>query len=72
MTMMFFFTVTGSTRGQALASFPPLAIGLALVMVRLVSIPVTSTSVDPARSTGLRCLSADGLFSNFGYSGYPP
>jgi len=52
MTMMFLFIIMGATHGKALAGFAPLAIGLALVMIHLVSIPVTNTSVNPARSTG--------------------
>ena len=42
----------GATHGKAPAGFAPLAIGFALVMIHLVSIPVTNTSVNPARSTG--------------------
>lgn len=52
MTMMFLFIIMGSTHGKAPAGFAPLAIGLALTMIHLVSIPVTNTSVNPARSTG--------------------
>lgn len=52
MTMMFLFVIMGATQGKAPAGFAPLAIGLALVMIHLVSIPVTNTSVNPARSTG--------------------
>ncbi|MBJ7403861.1 MAG: aquaporin Z [Bradyrhizobium sp.] len=52
MTMMFLFIIMGVTHGRAPAGFAPLAIGLALVMIHLVSIPVTNTSVNPARSTG--------------------
>jgi aquaporin Z len=52
MTMMFLFVIMGATHGKAPAGFAPLAIGLALVMIHLVSIPVTNTSVNPARSTG--------------------
>ena len=52
MTMMFLFVIMGSTHGKAPAGFAPLAIGLALVVIHLVSIPVTNTSVNPARSTG--------------------
>lgn len=52
MTMMFLFIIMGSTHGKAPAGFAPLAIGLTLVMIHLVSIPVTNTSVNPARSTG--------------------
>jgi aquaporin Z len=46
------FIIMGATHGKAPAGFAPLAIGLALVMIHLVSIPVTNTSVNPARSTG--------------------
>ena len=52
MTMVFLFVIMGATHGKAPAGFAPLAIGLALVMIHLVSIPVTNTSVNPARSTG--------------------
>jgi aquaporin Z len=52
MTMMFLFIIMGATHGKAPAGFAPLAIGLTLVMIHLVSIPVTKTSVNPARSTG--------------------
>jgi len=52
MTMMFLFIIMGATHGKAPAGFAPLAIGFALVMIHLVSIPVTNTSVNPARSTG--------------------
>ena len=52
MTMMFLFIIMGATHGRAPAGFAPLAIGLALTMIHLVSIPVTNTSVNPARSTG--------------------
>ena len=51
LTMVFLFIIMGSTHGKAPAGFAPLAIGLALVMIHLVSIPVTNTSVNPARST---------------------
>src|SRR5947199_132549 len=52
LTMMFLFVIMGATHGKAPAGFAPSAIGLALVMIHLVSIPVTNTSVNPARSTG--------------------
>jgi len=51
MTAMFLFVIMGATHGKAPAGFAPLAIGFALVMIHLVSIPVTNTSVNPARST---------------------
>ena len=49
---MFLFVIMGSTHGKAPAGFAPLAIGFALTLIHLVSIPVTNTSVNPARSTG--------------------
>jgi aquaporin Z len=52
MTMMFLFVIMGATHGKAPAGFAPLAIGLALTLIHLISIPVTNTSVNPARSTG--------------------
>ncbi len=53
MTMMFLFIIMGATHGKAPAGFAPLAIGLGLALIHLVSIPVTNTSVNPARSTGV-------------------
>lgn len=52
MTMMFLFIIMGATHGKAPAGFAPLAIGLGLCLIHLVSIPITNTSVNPARSTG--------------------
>jgi aquaporin Z len=52
MTAVFLFVIMGSTHGKAPVGFAPLAIGLALTLIHLVSIPVTNTSVNPARSTG--------------------
>jgi aquaporin Z len=52
LTMMFLFVIMGATHGKAPAGFAPMAIGLALTLVHLVGIPVTNTSVNPARSTG--------------------
>jgi aquaporin Z len=52
MTFFFLFIILGSTSRGAPAGFAPLAIGLALTLIHLVSIPVTNTSVNPARSTG--------------------
>lgn len=53
MTAMFLFVIMGATHGRAPVGFAPLAIGLALTLIHLVSIPVTNTSVNPARSTGV-------------------
>jgi aquaporin Z len=52
MTMMFLFIIMGSTHGRAPAGFAPIAIGLGLTLIHLISIPVTNTSVNPARSIG--------------------
>jgi aquaporin Z len=53
MTAMFLFIIMGATHGKAPAGFAPLAIGLGLTLIHLVSIPVTNTAVNPARSTGV-------------------
>lgn len=52
MTMMFLFIILGATDRRAPAGFAPIAIGLGLTLIHLISIPVTNTSVNPARSTG--------------------
>jgi aquaporin Z len=52
MTAAFLFIIMGATDGRAPAGFAPIAIGLALTLIHLISIPVTNTSVNPARSTG--------------------
>ena len=51
MTAFFLLVIMGSTHSRAPAGFAPLAIGLALTLIHLISIPVTNTSVNPARST---------------------
>ena len=52
LTMMFLFIIMGATHGKAPVGFAPIAIGLGLTLIHLISIPVTNTSVNPARSTG--------------------
>jgi len=52
MTAAFLFVILGATDRRAPAGFAPIPIGLALTLIHLVSIPVTNTSVNPARSTG--------------------
>lgn len=52
MTLFFLLVIMGSTHSKAPAGFAPLAIGLSLTLIHLISIPVTNTSVNPARSTG--------------------
>lgn len=51
LTGFFIFIILGVTHGRAPVGFAPIAIGLALVLIHLISIPVTNTSVNPARST---------------------
>jgi aquaporin Z len=53
MTMMFLLIILGATDKRAPAGFAPIAIGLGLTLIHLISIPVTNTSVNPARSTGV-------------------
>ena len=52
MTAMFVLIIMGATDPRAPAGFAPIAIGLTLTLIHLISIPVTNTSVNPARSTG--------------------
>ncbi|CAE7459395.1 aqpZ [Symbiodinium pilosum] len=53
LTMMFLIIILGATDDRAPAGFAPIAIGLGLTLIHLISIPVTNTSVNPARSTGV-------------------
>ena len=59
MTMMFLLVIMGATDERAPAGFAPLAIGLCLTLIHLISIPVTNTSVNPARSTGVAVFQGD-------------
>ncbi len=59
MTMMFLVVIMGSTSKQAPQGFAPIAIGLCLTLIHLISIPVTNTSVNPARSTGVALFVGD-------------
>lgn len=52
MTFFFLIVILGATHGRAPKGFAPIAIGFALTLIHLISIPVTNTSVNPARSTG--------------------
>jgi aquaporin Z len=52
LTFMFLMIILGATHGRVPKGFAPIAIGLALTLIHLISIPVTNTSVNPARSTG--------------------
>ena len=59
MTMMFLIIILGATDKRAPQGFAPLAIGLGLTLIHLISIPVTQTSVNPARSTGVAMFVGD-------------
>lgn len=59
MTMMFLLVIMGSTDSRAPQGFAPIAIGLCLTLIHLISIPVTNTSVNPARSTGVALFQGD-------------
>lgn len=59
MTMFFLFIIMGSTDERAPAGLAPIAIGLGLTLIHLISIPVTNTSVNPARSTGVALFAGD-------------
>jgi aquaporin Z len=59
MTMMFLFVILGATDKRAPQGFAPIAIGLCLTLIHLISIPVTNTSVNPARSTGVAVFVGD-------------
>ena len=59
MTMFFLIIILGATDQRAPAGLAPIAIGLALTLIHLISIPVTNTSVNPARSTGVALFVGD-------------
>jgi len=59
MTMMFLMVILGATDERAPQGFAPIAIGLCLTLIHLISIPVTNTSVNPARSTGVAVFVGD-------------
>ena len=59
MTMFFLIIIMGATDPRAPAGLAPIAIGLALTLIHLISIPVTNTSVNPARSTGVALFVGD-------------
>ena len=63
MTAMLLFVIMGSTHGKAPAGFAPIAIGLCLTLIHLISIPVSNTSVNPARSTGVALFAQTGALS---------
>ena len=59
MTMMFLIVILGATDKRAPQGFAPIPIGLCLTLIHLISIPVTNTSVNPARSTGVALFVGD-------------
>ena len=63
MTAMFLLVIMGATDKRAPQGFAPLAIGLCLTLIHLISIPVTNTSVNPARSTGVAVFAGDWAMS---------
>ena len=60
LTAVFLFVIMGATDSRAPAGFAPIAIGLCLTLIHLVSIPVSNTSVNPARSTGVALFASTG------------
>uniref|UniRef100_UPI00345AAB2A aquaporin Z n=1 Tax=Halomonas sp. TaxID=1486246 RepID=UPI00345AAB2A len=63
LTAMFLIVIMGATHKLAPAGFAPIAIGLALTLIHLISIPVTNTSVNPARSTAVAVFAGSGALS---------
>jgi aquaporin Z len=63
MTFMFLVIILGVTDKRAPQAFAPIAIGLGLTLIHLISIPVTNTSVNPARSTGVAIFQGDWVLS---------
>ena len=63
LTAVFLVVIMGATHGRAPAGFAPIAIGLALTLIHLISIPVTNTSVNPARSTAVALFAGAGAIS---------
>ena len=60
LTAFFLYVILGATDSRAPSGFAPLAIGLALTLIHLISIPISNTSVNPARSTGVAFFNGDG------------
>ena len=63
LTAIFLVVIMGATHRRAPAGFAPIAIGLALTLIHLISIPVTNTSVNPARSTGVALFAGGGALA---------
>lgn len=69
LTAFFLIIIHGATDKRAPAGFAPIAIGLGLTLIHLISIPVTNTSVNPARSTGVAIFQVAGHLNSCGFSG---
>ena len=67
LTFIFLLVIFGATSRKAPAGFAGIAIGLALAMIHMVGIPITGTSVNPARSLGPALIAVEQLFHNFGH-----
>lgn len=63
LTAVFLLVILGATHKNAAAGFAPIAIGLALTLIHLISIPITNTSVNPARSTAMAVFAGSGALS---------
>ena len=63
MTFMFLMIILGATDHRAPAGFAPIAIGLGLTLIHLITIPVSNTSVNPARSKGVALFQGDWAMS---------
>ena len=72
LTAMFLIVIMGATDKRAPAGFAPIAIGLALTLIHLISIPVTNTSVNPARSTGVAIFAETAALSQLWLFGVAP
>lgn len=69
LTAFFLYVILGATDGRAPVGFAPIAIGLALTLIHLISIPVTNASVNPARSTGVAIFAGSWRWASSGCSG---
>jgi aquaporin Z len=70
MTFMFLIIILSATDKRVPAGFAPIAIGLGLTLIHLISIPVTNTSVNPARSTGPGAIVGGGRWLGYGCFGW--
>jgi glycerol uptake facilitator-like aquaporin len=70
LTGVFLLVILGSTDDRAPKGFAGLSIGLTLTLIHLISIPISNTSVNPARSTGVAFFNGDGAPAQLGCSGW--